>query len=163
MATWPQTALTELLGIAYPMVQAPMASAATPALAAAVANAGALGSLGFGASSPDQCRAEIETLRAATNRPFNANFFVHAAPEDDPSRRARMQARLAPYYAELGVEPDAAASPPPFDDDMLEVVLSQRPAVVSFHFGLPAPAQLRAVKDAGALVLSSATTVAEAR
>ncbi|HEX5079607.1 MAG TPA: nitronate monooxygenase [Geminicoccaceae bacterium] len=163
MASWPQTPLTALLGITYPIVQAPMASAATPALAAAVANAGGLGSLGFGTSGPDQCRAEIGALRAATNRPFNVNFFVHAAPADDPTRRARMQAGLARYYAELGVEPDASAPPPPFDHAMLEVVLSERPAVVSFHFGLPTPARLRAVKDAGAIVLSSATTVAEAR
>jgi nitronate monooxygenase len=163
MATWPKTALTELLGITYPIVQAPMASAATPALAAAVANAGGLGSLGFGTSGPDQCRAELGALRAATNRPFNANFFVHAAPDDDPGRRARMQKHLATYYAELGVAPDASAPPPPFDDAMLEVVLAERPAVVSFHFGLPAAARLRAIKDAGAIVLSSATTVAEAR
>jgi nitronate monooxygenase len=74
-----------------------------------------------------------------------------------------MQARLAAYYAELGIEPDASAPPPPFDDAMLELVLAERPAVVSFIFGLPAPARLRAVKDAGAIVLSSATTVAEAK
>jgi nitronate monooxygenase len=111
MAAWPKTVFSELLGITYPIVQAPMATTATPALAAAVANAGGLGSLGFGASGPEQCRAEIEALRAATNRPFNANFFVHAAPEDDPDRRARMQARLAGYYAEIGIEPTPSGRP----------------------------------------------------
>lgn len=164
MTAWPKTAFSELLGITYPIVQAPMATTATPALAAAVGNAGGLGSLGFGTSSPDQCRADLEALRAATNRPFNVNFFVHAPPVEDPERRSRMQARLAGYYAELGIEPSASGTPPPpFDEAMLEVVLATRPPVVSFHYGLPAAAQLRAVKDAGAIVMSSATTVAEAR
>lgn len=163
MASWPKTALTELLGITYPIVQAPMAGSATPALAAAVANAGGLGSLGFGMSEPDQCRAAIEALRATTNRPFNLNFFVHDAPREDPVRRARMLARLAPYYAELGIEQGKASDPPPpFGDALLEVVVADRPAVVSFHYGLPTAARLRAVKDSGALILSSATTVEEA-
>jgi len=163
MATWPSTPLTDLLNITYPIVQAPMAGSATPALAAAVANAGGLGSLGFGVSTPDQCRSEIAALRSATNRPFNLNFFVHQPPREDPARRKRMQERLAPYYAELGIERgEAADPPPPFGDALLEVVLADRPAVVSFHYGLPAADQLRAIKATGARILSSATTVDEA-
>ena len=91
---WPQTRLTELLGIACPIVQAPMAGFSAPALAAAVLNAGGLGSLGSALFDPEQLRAGLRDLRAATNRPVNANFFVHAPPTEDPARRARMQARL---------------------------------------------------------------------
>jgi nitronate monooxygenase len=164
MSRWP-TALTDLLGVPYPIVQAPMAGFSMHPLAIAVANAGGLGSLGTAVSTPDQCRAEIEAMRAATNRAFGVNFFVHAPPGDDPARTARMRARLAPYYAEVGREPPETPGtpPPPFGEAMLELVLAERPKVVSFHFGLPEASRLRAVKDTGAIVLASATTVAEAR
>ncbi|HSA82342.1 MAG TPA: nitronate monooxygenase [Geminicoccaceae bacterium] len=162
---WPQTRLTELLGIAYPIVQAPMAGFSMPALAAAVSNAGGLGSLGSAMLAPEQLRDGLRTLRAATNRPVNANFFVHAPPTEDPKRRARMRARLRPYYDELGIAlPEGPlAAPPPFSEAVLEVVLGERPSVVSFHYGLPEAAHLEALRDAGVRVLSSATTVEEAR
>jgi nitronate monooxygenase len=163
MARWP-TALTDLLGCEHPVIQAPMAGSSTPALAAAVSNAGGIGSLGCAMLNPEELRDGLRTLRAATNRPCNINFFVHAAPVEDPVRRARMLARLRPYYVELGLAlPDPAPEPPPpFDDARLDVVLRERPGVVSFHFGLPEAAHLDALKAAGVRVLSSATTVAEA-
>jgi nitronate monooxygenase len=162
---WPQTRLTELLGIACPIVQAPMAGFSMPGLAAAVSNGGGLGSLGSALFGPEQLRAGLRDLRAATNRPVNANFFVHAPPQEEPARRARMEARLRPYYDELGIAlPDPPPElPPPFSEAMLEVVLSERPGVVSFHFGLPEAAHLDALREAGIRVLSSATTVEEAR
>jgi nitronate monooxygenase len=162
---WPQTSLTELLGIAYPIVQAPMAGFSTPALAAAVSNAGGLGSLGSAMLGPEQLRAGLRDLRAATNRPVNANFFVHAPPTEDAPRRARMQARLRPYYDELEIAlPDPPPEPPPpFSEAVLEVVLDERPGVVSFHYGLPEAAHLEALREAGIRVLSSATMVEEAR
>jgi nitronate monooxygenase len=161
----PPTGLIDLLGITHPIIQAPMAGFSMAPLAAAVSNAGGLGSLGSATSGAEQVRAQIEAIRAATNRPFAVNFFVHAPPKDDPARTARMGARLAPYYRELGLGlPEAAGSPPPpFDDAMLEAVLAARPSVVSFHFGLPQPQHLREVKATGARILSSATTVEEAR
>src|SRR5688500_10199405 len=111
MAGWP-TALTGLLGIAHPIVQAPMAGFATPALAAAVANAGGLGSLGCAMLGPEELRAGLREIRERSNRPFNLNFFVHAAPREDAARRARMQARLQRYYDELGIAlPDPPAAP----------------------------------------------------
>ena len=162
---WPQTSLTELLGIACPIVQAPMAGFSTPALAATVSNAGGVGSLGSAMLDPEQLRAGLRDLRAATNRPVNANFFVHGPPTEDAERRTRMQARLRPYYDELGIAlPEQPPEPPPpFDDARLEVVLSERPGVVSFHYGLPEAAHLEALREAGIRVLSSATTVEEAR
>ena len=111
------------------------------------------------------CGAGLRALRAATNRPVNLNFFVHPEPREDPARRARMQARLKPYYDELGIAlPDPPlAPPPPFGEAHLEVLLSEGAGVVSFHYGLPAAEQLRALQRAEVQVLSSATTVEEAR
>src|SRR5687768_17420923 len=164
MAGWPR-ALTDLLGIAHPIVQAPMAGFSTPALAAAVSNAGGLGSLGSAMLAPEQLRAGLRELRAATNRPCNANFFVHAPPVEDAARRTRMAARLRPYYDELGIAlPEGPlVLPPPFSTAALDVVLEERPAVVSFHYGLPEAEQMAALRQAGIQVLSSATTVEEAR
>jgi nitronate monooxygenase len=164
MTSWPRP-LCDLLGIERPIVQAPMAGFSTPALVAAVSNAGGLGSLGCATLDPAQLRAALGELRAATNRPVNLNFFVHSEPVEDAARRQRMQARLRPYYDELGLAlPDAPpAPPPPFGAAHLEVLLSEGAGLVSFHYGLPDAAQLQALRQAGVKVLSSATTVAEAR
>ena len=95
---------------------------------------------------------------------MGANFFVHDAPEIDPVREDKLHQRLAPYFEELGIEPpDTLTIPQRFDETMLEAVLSVRPAVVSFHFGLPRASVMDALKSSGAMVMSSATTVAEAR
>jgi nitronate monooxygenase len=130
-----------------------------------VSNAGGLCSLGSARLAPEQLRAGLRELRAATNRPCNANFFVHAPPVEHAARRARMAARLRPYYEELGVAlPEGPlAVPPPFTEAALEVVLEERPAVVSFHYGVPEPAHMAALRHAGIQVLSSATTLEEAR
>ncbi|MCZ6524440.1 MAG: nitronate monooxygenase [Alphaproteobacteria bacterium] len=118
---WPRSDLTELLGIELPIVQAPMAGATTPALAAAVCNAGALGSLGCAMLSPDDLAARADELRAATNRPFNLNFFVHQAPEREPEAEGELRARLAPFYEELGLGqvPALAELAKPFDEETL--------------------------------------------
>ena len=162
---WPRHELSELLGVTHPIIQAPMASAATPALAAAVANAGGLGSLGCARLSVAEIHAEVAATRAATNRAINLNFFVNPAPEIDAAVEARMRARLAPYYAELGLGevPRALADGPGFDAEKLEAVVALAPAVVSFHFGLPDASAIEAIKRAGSVVLSSATCVEEAK
>jgi nitronate monooxygenase len=100
-----------------------------------------------------------------SGRPYNVNFFAHATPEPDAAREARWRATLAPYFRELGIDPDGlpgGVSRRPFSAEMAEVLESFRPTVVSFHFGLPEPALLARVQRLGAMVLSSATTVAEA-
>lgn len=165
MSDWPISALTDLLGIEHPIIQAPMAGASTPALAAAVSNAGGLGSIAGAMLSPDGFRAEAESARAATNRPINANFFVHREPGADPDKNARARALLKPYFDELGLGdmPEVAASNHPFGQEMLDAVLEMAPKVVSFHFGMPDPALLAPLKDAGMVILSSATTVREAQ
>jgi nitronate monooxygenase len=133
------TAFTALLGIEHPVVQAPMAGFSTPALAAAVSEAGGLGSLGAAALGPDELLQQAGAVRELTDRPFNLNFFCHPAPTLDAAAAARERARLAPLYAELGLgEPPEPFVPPlGFDAARLEAVTRIRPAVVSFHFGLP--------------------------
>lgn len=162
---WPRTDLLDLLGVTHPIIQAPMSGFSSPALVAAVSNAGALGSLGCATLATQAARDQIEEIRRASNRPFNLNFFVHPAPNIDADVARRLRARLSTYYGEFGVGTVPEPSVPfrHFDADRLQLVLDIRPRVVSFHFGLPSGDTLQRIKQAGAVVLSSATTVAEAR
>jgi len=165
MYMWPRTDFLELLGIVHPIVQAPMSGFTSPALATAVCNAGGLGSIGCVGQPTDLLREQVAAVRQATNRPFNLNFFVHRSPQINPEATARARARLAPYFDEYGLGPVPEPTEPlsTFDAEQLDLVLELRPRVVSFHFGLPETAALRRLKGAGCIILSSATTVAEAR
>ncbi len=163
---WPDSRLMDLIGTELPIVQAPMAGAQGSALVIAVSEAGGLGSLPCAMLDADKMRAEIGVIRQRTSKPINVNFFCHTPPVPNPERDAAWKARLRTYYVELGLDPDAptpAASRAPFDAAMCEIVEDLKPEVVSFHFGLPAADLLGRVKAAGCVVLSSATTVAEAR
>ena len=163
---WPDRRLIDLLGIEHPIIQAPMAGPSTPELAAAVSNAGGLGSLAFAMSTPEQMRADLTRVRSATNKGFNVNFFTHRPPPPDAAAEARWRTRLASYATELGLDPNApapSANRTPFDAVACDLIVEHRPRVVSFHFGLPEQALLNRVKKAGCIVISSATTVAEAR
>ncbi|MDP3761849.1 MAG: nitronate monooxygenase [Ramlibacter sp.] len=158
--------LQQLLGIRLPVIQAPMAGVQGSALAVAVSNAGGLGSLPCAMLGPDAIRKEIAAIRAQTGNPFNVNFFCHVPPEASASREAAWRAALAPYFTELGLDPDGVAAGPgrlPFDSAAADVLDELRPPVVSFHFGLPSPELLERVRGWGSKVLSSATTVDEAR
>jgi nitronate monooxygenase len=158
--------LQDLFGIDLPIVQAPMAGVQGSALAVAVSNAGGLGSLPGAMLGPDALRNELMALRAQTTGPFNVNFFCHAQPEPDARREANWRALLAPYFAELGIEASAIASGPtrqPFSAQTADVLEAFKPAVVSFHFGLPSDDLLARVRGWGAKIISSATTVDEAR
>ena len=163
---WPDRRLLDLVGVELPVIQAPMAGASGTALAIAVSEAGGLGSLPCGRLDAATAAEEIKAIRERTTRPFNVNFFCHTPPEPDPVGDAAWNARLAGYYGELGLDASAvpvAATRPPFDSAMCEVVEEHKPEVVSFHFGLPHQTLLRRVKASGSVVLSSATTVEEAR
>lgn len=158
--------LTALLGIELPLLLAPMAGPGTPELAIAVSEAGGLGSLPCAMLGADAIERDLGIIRQRTSRPLNVNFFCHDPPLRDGAQEARWKARMAAYYAELGIDPDApvnAAERRPFDDAACALVERFRPEVVSFHFGLPDASLLARVKAAGARVISSATTVAEAR
>jgi nitronate monooxygenase len=160
------TRFTDLARVELPLLLAPMAGPGTAELAIAVSEAGALGSLPCAMLSAEQIAREIGLIRQRTARPLNINFFCHTTPAADPAGEARWKARLAPYYRELGLDPEApstAAERRPFDDAACALVERFKPEVVSFHFGLPPPALLARVKAAGTLVMSSATTAAEAR
>jgi len=157
--------LQQLLGIELPIVQAPMAGVQGSALAVAVCNAGALGSLPCAMLGADSLRRELAAIRAGTDRPFNVNFFCHAPPAPDAEREAAWRSALAPYYRECGIDLGAAAagsSRSPFGAEAVDVLAEFAPRVVSFHFGLPSAELLVRVRGFGAKILSSATTVAEA-
>ncbi len=163
---WPNNRLIDLLGIEFPIVQAPMAGAMDWELAAAAAEAGALGSLPCAMLNADQVREQMGKIRARTRKPINLNFFCHTPPVLNNEREARWRETLAPYYRELGIDPAApvpSSNRAAFDSAFCDVVEEIKPEVVSFHFGLPEPGLLKRVKAAGAVVLSSATTAAEAR
>ncbi|WP_374674776.1 NAD(P)H-dependent flavin oxidoreductase [Ideonella sp.] len=158
--------LARWLGIEHPVLQAPMAGVQGHALAAAVCRAGGLGALPAAMLTPEQLADELHALRQATSAPFNVNFFCHRPPVPDEAVLARWRDALAPAYAQAGIDPatvPAGAGRQPFSHAVADVVEPFRPAVVSFHFGLPEPALLARVKGWGSKVLSSATTVDEAR
>ena len=160
------TSLREFLGIEHPVIQAPMAGVQGSALAIAVSNAGGLGSLPCALLTPASIREELARITAATKKPYNVNFFCHQPPAPSAERDAAWRATLSPYYRELGLDPGAmhtGAARVPFDAAAADVLEEFRPPVVSFHFGLPEPELMARVKSWGAQILSSATTVDEAR
>ena len=163
---WPDRRLIALFNIEIPIVQAPMAGAMDWELAAAAAEAGALGSLPCAMLNTQQVREQMGKIRARTKKPINLNFFCHTPPTLSNARETRWRERLAPYYRELGIDPAApvpSSNRAAFDAAMCDVVEETKPDVVSFHFGLPEAGLLQRHKAAGFLVMSSATTAAEAR
>jgi nitronate monooxygenase len=158
--------LLSLLGIEHPIIQAPMAGVSTPALAAAVSNSGGLGSLGLGASSVEQSRAVIRATRALTPRPFNVNLFCHRRATADAAREAAWLSYLEPHFAQFGAKPPQSLREiyQTFvgNESMLAMLLEERPAVVSFHFGLPSAAWIKQFRAAGIMTLASATNPEEA-
>jgi nitronate monooxygenase len=160
------TPLQTLVGIELSIVQAPMAGAQGSALAVGVCNAGALGSLPCAMLSPETMRKELATIKAQTTKPFNVNFFCHTPPTRSAERESAWRAALAPFYKEFGLDISTIAEGvgrSPFSHEVADVLDEFRPAVVSFHFGLPSPELLGRVRAWGARVLASATTVDEAR
>ncbi|WP_293230195.1 nitronate monooxygenase [Paludibacterium sp.] len=159
--------LLALLDISSPIIQAPMAGVSTPALAAGVSNAGGLGSLGIGAANAEQARDMIRATRALTARPFNVNVFCHATAKANPRAEAAWLAYLTPCFREFGVAPPASLREIyrsyRDDADARAMLLEERPAVVSFHFGLPPAEHIAALKAAGIVLLATATSLDEAR
>src|SRR5262245_28008867 len=158
--------LQKLFGIDLPIVQAPMAGVQDSALAIAVSDAGGLGSLPCAMLDPAGIGREVAAIRARTAKPFNVNFFCHASPEISAERDAGWRVVLAPYFSEFGIEQNSVPPSPgrsPFDANALAVLREFKPPVVSFHFGLPAADLLAPLREWGAKIVSSATTVDEAR
>ena len=154
-----------LLGSELPLIQAPMAGFQGAALAIAVCKAGGLGSLPCAMLTLETMRKELSAIRAATDRPYNVNFFTHTPPAADAKRETAWRAALTPYYREYGIDPNKIPAGPgraPFTAEAAEVLEDFKPAVVSVHVGLPSPSLLERVRAWGAKILSSATTVEEA-
>lgn len=159
--------MTTVLPVHIPLIQAPMAGVSTPELAAVVSNAGALGSIAIGAASLDTARAMIERTRSLTDKPFNVNVFCHRTPCVDTEREAHWRDHLAPLFARFDADPPEQLETiyKSFNDDaaMQALLCELRPAVVSFHFGLPPVAVIRTLKEQGITLLATATTLAEGR
>jgi nitronate monooxygenase len=159
--------LLETLGIALPIIQAPMAGVSTPAMAAAVSNAGALGSISVGAVDTDGARRMIAAVRERTARALNVNVFCHRPAKADRTVEAAWLEHLRPHFARFGAEPPSALREiyRSFvdDDAMLAALLADKPDIVSFHFGLPSDEQIRALREAGVVLLATATNIAEGR
>jgi nitronate monooxygenase len=158
--------LLQRIGVRLPIVQAPMAGTSTPAMAAAVTDAGALGSIGVGAVDAQGARGMIEALKGLTGGPFNVNVFTHRPGASDPVRDHAWLAALKPVFDQFGAQPPAGLREiyKSFlgDEAMLELLLVTRPAVVSFHFGLPSAEVIARLKAAGIVLFSSATNLDEA-
>jgi len=164
------TAVSNLLArldLDCPIIQAPMAGTSTPELAAAVSNAGALGSLGLGSSTAAAAAQMVVAFRQRSQRALNLNVFCHLPAQPDAERERRWLARLAPEFTQLGAEPPSSLREIyrtfRAQADMLRLFVTEKPHVVSFHFGLPEPEQVRALRDAGIVLLGSATSLAEAQ
>ena len=159
--------LLKTLGIELPIIQAPMAGVSSPAMAAAVSNAGALGSLGVGATDAAGARTMIAAFRARSTRALNVNLFCHRPPRTDAAREAAWRDHLRPHFARFGAQPPQELKEiyRSFleDDTMMQALLAERPQVVSFHFGLPSPERITELLSAGIVLLASATSVAEGR
>lgn len=157
--------LESVIGIKFPLIQAPMAGAQDSALAIAVSRSGGLGSLPAAMLDAASMRHELQKLQSS-GLPYNVNFFCHQTSTPTQAAESKWQMALQPYYQEFGIDPASiptTAGRRPFDEEMAEVLEEFSPKVVSFHFGLPSPSLLARVKARGAWVMSSATTLDEAR
>jgi nitronate monooxygenase len=159
--------LLDLFEIDLPIIQAPMAGVSTPEMAAAVSNAGALGSLGVGATNAAGAQQMITAFRAQSTRSLNVNLFCHAPALANHEVEARWIERLRPEFAPFGAEPPARLTEiyRSFieDDAMLAMLIAEKPTVVSFHFGVPDRDRVEALRDAGIVLVGSATSGVEAR
>lgn len=162
---WPSNELTERLKLKWPIFQAPMGSASTPALAAAVSNAGGLGGLGMWARTAEQAARRIAGFRQQSGGSLNVNYPIWPDPRCAPSAAEVMRRQLQAQYDAhgLGTVPEPKGDVSDVSPEHVALLLETNPAVVSFHFGLPEPEVMQAIKAAGIFVMSSATTVAEAR
>ncbi len=159
--------LLRKLAVELPIIQAPMAGVSTPEMAAAVSDAGGLGSIGVGSVDAETTRRMIAAVRTRTQRPFQVNVFCHQPAVADAAREAAWLARLGSEFARYGAKPPGRLTEvyQSFltDDAKLAVLLADRPPIVSFHFGLPARERIEALRAAGIVLLATATNLAEGK
>jgi nitronate monooxygenase len=159
--------LLEKLKLALPIIQAPMAGVSTPQLAGAVSNAGALGSIGIGAMQTEAARQEIRQLKALTSHSFNVNVFCHQSEPSNPAIDTAWLRYLQPCFQQLEIDPPETLREIYLsfnrNEAMLAMLLEERPAVVSFHFGLPPQSFIQALREKGITLIASATNLNEAK
>lgn len=153
------------LGIKIPLLQSPMAGVQDWQLAVAVANAGGLGAIPCGMLTANKVVEQIEAFRAHSDQNYNLNFFCHKMSPIDQQSLHNWEQRLAPHYEKLGADlpRDTGQLRLPFDRKMADAIEAFKPPVISFHFGLPSEALVQQIKSWGTVIISSATTLAEAR
>ncbi len=161
-------AFTSRLGIEHPIMQGPFGGGLSSVkLAAAVSNAGGLGSFGAHHLSPAQMREVIRDLQSATAKPFNINLWVSrhdpGAAEMTAAHHELGMRQFGAIYERLGIEAPPITPPDDFSfEQQVEVILDLRPAVFSFVFGIPDPEILRACTRRGIVTAGAATTQEEA-
>jgi nitronate monooxygenase len=156
--------VVDLLGIRYAIVQGPFGGGlSTVDLAAAVSNAGGLGSFGAHILDADGIQATVEGIRARTSHPFSVNLWVPQPGEGDAVDLEPHIQRLAPLYSRLGVEWDRSPAEVPDFDEQLDALLTAAPPIISFVMGLPPLWAIDRARKAGIILIGTATTVAEAR
>ena len=163
---WPDHRIGKLLSIETPIIQAPMAGANSLDMALAVSAAGGMGSIACAPLDTGALRDMLRAAREQTDKPININFFTHTAPSDSEERDRNWIESLSGYYRELDLETPQSLSTgsiQPFDSARCSIIEEFAPPVVSFHFGLPDPELVARIKAVGSKIISSATTVEEAR
>lgn len=156
--------LVRKLGVTHPLMLAPMAGGpSTPALVAAVCNAGGLGSYGAAYLPRGKVREVIHGIRALTDKPFAINLFADDGEEASGETVQAAQEAIAKYREELGLPPSAPPAPPVTMAEAMPALIDERVPIFSFTFGIPPGAILTACRDAGIVTMGTATTVAEAR
>lgn len=166
MQSWPDRRLLDVLNLEIPIIQAPMAGSDSVALARSVSSTGALGSIACPLLSPEDVREAVRQFRREMPRPLNLNFFCHTMEEPSPAVTNRWKQFLRPHYERLGLDIESVKESRlrlPFNDEMCSVVEEVRPEVVSFHCGLPDSSLVARIKGKDIKILSSATTVREAK
>ena len=162
----------------FRLIQAPMAGSQNHRLAAAVFLAGGLGSLPAAMLTTEQLQTELsafeDAIAALTETPLqwggclpvNVNFFCHTPPTEQLEKEAAWRKQLTPLYQAHGIDPQSVGSGlgrAPFSLESLKLMGQFKPAVVSFHFGLPKAEWVQQLKTWGVQIWSSATTVQEAQ
>lgn len=160
-----KASLLDRIGIDLPIFQAPMAGVSTPAMAAATSRAGALGSLGVGAVDAQGAAAMIAAATDLHPGPLHINLFCHRPAVSNVAKEAAWIDQLRPLFAEFDMPPPARLTEiyRSFveDEAMFELLLRERPAVVSFHFGLPRQQWIDELRHKGIVLLATATNLDE--
>ncbi|MEP4194402.1 MAG: nitronate monooxygenase [Aliishimia sp.] len=154
----------EQIAAKIPLIQAPMAGAQDEKLAIAVAGEGAVGSIACARLKPDELLASAQKFQSQASGPLNLNFFCHDVVLRDPSREVLWHQELNRYYNEFSLPQTYPETVPvhALDERMVEVVCRLKPAIVSFHFGLPDKTYVDRIRATGSKIIASATTLEEA-